>query len=344
MPIAPSKWRARSERKSTEQRTRAKRRAFSRDSRGRFSSKASTSILNLDPLPAKKIVNDLLAKPLMVGGQSYRVTEISHSVGFSQYTGQVTVLLQPMYQRYERLNTMQLNTMQPTYYSNTGGTMAYTSQQAWTNWTADSSYTMNNYQTIQNPQIAWTGWIRDLERLQPALENEWQNYQNKMNPPRTPEQQAADQVAVDQRRHQEALMQAERNRVCAIAREAQDTASRRALATFIEVLNTEERESYERDKCIYVRSQRGRRYRIKCVKGQSGNVELLNEHGATTAGFCVHPAYDRSSGMLLPDADAWITQKLFLEHDEDQFLKVANLTKGVRPAQGLIVPGMAMAA
>ena len=42
------------------------------------------------------------------------------------------------------------------------------------------------------------------------------------------------------------------------------------------------------------------------------------------------------NGHLLPDPDAWITQKLFLEHDEDHFLSVANLTGGERPPRGLI--------
>jgi hypothetical protein len=53
----------------------------------------------------------------------------------------------------------------------------------------------------------------------------------------------------------------------------------------------------------------------------------------------VHPAY-QDNGHLLPDPDAWLTQKLYLEHFEDTLLEKANLTFGQRPGrEELILPG-----
>lgn len=341
MPIAPSKWRKRSEKKSTEQRARAKRRAFSRDDKGRFCREVNRNLArdlndSLGVLPIKESLftgdyNSLLNNPITIRGMQYQVDHIQSQYSSQYFANQVQLHMTPVYPTYIRAVP---NSLYTTY----GGTMAYTSELAWQNWTMNPVSTTFQTQTYNNPEITWTGWINDLNGFPQQIESEWDRHYEAQQ--RTPEQIEADQIRQDQQRHQLALHRAEQDRVHAAAREAQDAASQRALATFVEVLNEQEREAYEKEKCIYVRSQHGRRYRIRCTKGQSGNVELLDDHGKATAGFCVHPAYDRSTGHLLPDADAWVTQKLFLEHDEDQFLKVANLTKGRRPGPPrLITPG-----
>jgi hypothetical protein len=75
-------------------------------------------------------------------------------------------------------------------------------------------------------------------------------------------------------------------------------------------------------------SSRGRRFRIytrtpadpRYYPGQAGNVVLLAASGSNhEARYCVHPPGS------LPDADAWLAQKLALEADEDSVMRVANM-------------------
>ena len=60
-----------------------------------------------------------------------------------------------------------------------------------------------------------------------------------------------------------------------------------------------------------------RRYCIR--RGRVGNLERVSEEGKLQVKYCVHP---RSS---LPDADTMLAQKLHLEHDDEEFLKIANV-------------------
>jgi hypothetical protein len=74
-------------------------------------------------------------------------------------------------------------------------------------------------------------------------------------------------------------------------------------------------------------SSRDRRFRIYTrtpadphhYPGQAGNVVLLDRRGRPEARYCVHPPGG------LPDADAWLAQKLALEADEDSMMRVANM-------------------
>ncbi len=61
-----------------------------------------------------------------------------------------------------------------------------------------------------------------------------------------------------------------------------------------------------------------RRYRI--TRGWAGNVFLVGDDGAMVAKFCIHPVEE------IPFADNMLAQKLMLELDEEQFLRVANRT------------------
>jgi hypothetical protein len=288
-----------------------------------------------------------------VGGYDYHPVEIQTDVDHNHYGQRITIRFQaqPVYQTYQPY------TLTPTYY--TGNQMAISPQtnMTWNNWVEPQYYTgnigTNNYQTYAPVQseVTWTGWVSQLELNHRGI-NGQDYYMQEMTAraaaeinaqfaPRqlTPEEIEANRIAEDQRRHQAALRRAESERIHAEARMAQDTALRRATETFVGTLNDEERESYEKEKCIYVKSQHGRRYRIRCGGGQSGNVELLDHTGQRRAAFCVHPAY-QSNGHLLPDPDAWLTQKLYLEHFEDTLLEKANLTFGQRPGrEELILPG-----
>lgn len=59
-----------------------------------------------------------------------------------------------------------------------------------------------------------------------------------------------------------------------------------------------------------------RRYRIK--RGQAGNIQQLDESGRVLKRLCAHPR------EVVPDADAMLAQKLWLEAREEEFLRIAN--------------------
>lgn len=64
---------------------------------------------------------------------------------------------------------------------------------------------------------------------------------------------------------------------------------------------------------------KGRTYRIR--KGYSRNVELI-EAGKPTIRYCAHPA----DAYRTPVPDAMLAQLLMIQHNEAEFLKVANRT------------------
>jgi len=68
-------------------------------------------------------------------------------------------------------------------------------------------------------------------------------------------------------------------------------------------------------------------YRIR--RGQHRNVDLMEELGGKLVprkSLCLHPS------MAVPDADAMLVQKLMLETNEDEFLRIANHMRPVQEA------------
>jgi hypothetical protein len=99
-------------------------------------------------------------------------------------------------------------------------------------------------------------------------------------------------------------------------RETTRAAATRALSLFRSSLTPEQLADFDEHSYFYVRGSAGRRYRIRC-DGYTGNVDLVDERGNTIIQMCAHP-------VGLPDADAWISQKLTLEVQEESFLTIAN--------------------
>lgn len=95
-----------------------------------------------------------------------------------------------------------------------------------------------------------------------------------------------------------------------------EAADARAEELLKSVLDAGQREQYEREKRFHVVTTSGRRYRVQ--PGWGHNVHTLDQHGNPETQFCL-VARDR-----VPLADLMVTQKLLLEHDEAQFLRVAN--------------------
>lgn len=100
-------------------------------------------------------------------------------------------------------------------------------------------------------------------------------------------------------------------------------ADKRAEALLLVNLTAEQAEDYRRTKSFEVIQplQFGRpvrRYRITFKF--AGNVFLVDEQGRAVAQYCIH------AREPIPIADNMLAQKLMLEADEEQFLRVANRT------------------
>ena len=96
-------------------------------------------------------------------------------------------------------------------------------------------------------------------------------------------------------------------------------AQERALRLLREMLTREQLAAFEKDKRIPVDAPSGQRYIIH--KGRAGNVFSIKD-GKQVEKFCIQP-----DDLDIPDEDCMLAQKLLLEANEDEFLRVANRTR-----------------
>lgn len=96
-----------------------------------------------------------------------------------------------------------------------------------------------------------------------------------------------------------------------------DEADKRAEALLVENLTAEQAAQYRQLRRFDVVVGE-RRYRIRL--GWAGNVDCVDERGRALERYCIHPV------EAVPYADNLLAQKLMLEMDEAQFLRVANRT------------------
>jgi len=66
-------------------------------------------------------------------------------------------------------------------------------------------------------------------------------------------------------------------------------------------------------------------YRID--QGMAGNVKLLGPDGRPIRSYCIHAKTMDDEGRRLPNEDHMLAQKLLLECNEDEFLRIANMTR-----------------
>jgi hypothetical protein len=158
----------------------------------------------------------------------------------------------------------------------------------WQNWNTTTGYTPA-YDTYSNQ--VWIQW--NQEPYQPRV---W-----------TPEEQER-QRQITEERYQ-----------------ARAAARARARTLLGEFLDDEQKAELEHHGQFHVTGSRGRRYCIR-AEGQSGNVDLLKPDGSVQARLCCHPrSMDYES---LPEGDAWLMQMIEIRHDEDHFLRTANVHRG----------------
>lgn len=162
--------------------------------------------------------------------------------------------------------------------------------QTWTYWNTSTASTS----ACDDTSTAWNGWVR----YQPAY------YQP---PERT---RSAAEVERLQRERDEWREKA------AEERKKREAAELRAEELLKANLTEEQRQQYETDRKFHVVSETGKRYEIR-AKGLVGNVYEINKGGRPVKRWCAHP-----SGV--PLGDSLLAQKLALEANEAEFLRVAN--------------------
>ena len=96
-----------------------------------------------------------------------------------------------------------------------------------------------------------------------------------------------------------------------------EAAQKRAQALLKESLDAEQLDQLERTNWFFVKSQLGKRYRIR--HQWAGNVDEIDEEDRVIAEFCIHP-----QDWGVPVEDSMLIQKLMLEADEPRFLQIAN--------------------
>lgn len=92
-------------------------------------------------------------------------------------------------------------------------------------------------------------------------------------------------------------------------------AAARAETLLLSILSERQREELHRDKAFVVEGRHAR-YRIR--RGWSGNVDVIGRDGRIQRRLCAHPV------IHVPNADNMAAQKLMLETNEDEFLRIAN--------------------
>jgi hypothetical protein len=206
----------------------------------------------------------------------------------------------------------------------------------YSNWITTSATTSNYVIYPQNTAITstqylyptqvtydpvWQTWTSNATTVQPTYANQvWQRWTDQVWSD-TPVYSRVDWEALrvaDERAVRS--REAERLR----QQEERQAARTRARVLLDEFLSDEQKGELERHGRFHVTGSRGRRYCIR-TSGQQGNVDLLSDRGDVQATLCAHP------GGYLPDGDAWLMQMIEIRHDEDQFLRVANVHRGRLP-------------
>lgn len=109
-------------------------------------------------------------------------------------------------------------------------------------------------------------------------------------------------------------------RITANAKRVQEGKLRQSKAVKLlrEVLDRKQKKEFDKNRQFYVRGGvSGNLYRVK--HGRAGNVEMLDRNKQVKETFCIHPR------IWCPNEDTMLTQKIMIEHMEDQFRSEANI-------------------
>lgn len=180
----------------------------------------------------------------------------------------------------------------------TGSTATCTSHEdIWDYWT-DSTPTT----TVTDTHIVWGCWSQEK-----ALNSRSAEDQREINA------YIAEQARLAEEGRREHFRRAEE------AHKRREKANAIAKKLFLSMLNNTQRKQYKKDRIIEVISKTSRkRYRIR-DNTLNHNIEELNKQGDVIRRICAHP-------QGVPLHDALLTQKLMLENNEDDLLRIANFS------------------
>ena len=102
-----------------------------------------------------------------------------------------------------------------------------------------------------------------------------------------------------------------------VQEKARELAKIRAEELLVTLLNNNQRESWAKEKRFDV-LVRGKLYRLRPYD----RVQLIEKDKPTLA-YCIHPSFEHD----LPAEDVLLAQKLMLETNEAEFLRIANATR-----------------
>ena len=195
-----------------------------------------------------------------------------------------------------------------------------TSAVTWTAW--NETYTATTNSAI------WQYWeenrtqrVRAEVRAQSAILGQLRQYAAPAaRTPETPEQRAARCAAQEaaQREGQRIAQQMQADR--AAAQLVRDAARDKARQLLLHHLDDRQRIDLASNGYFDLEtiSREGERRRYRIRRGRAGNVFRLDEQGHQVKRYCIHPVID------CPDEDTMLTQKLWLEKNEELFLRTAN--------------------
>jgi len=120
------------------------------------------------------------------------------------------------------------------------------------------------------------------------------------------------QKAIDERN--------EANRIAALKHaEQQKERKAKAIKLLRDTLDRKQKKDLNKRKHFFVRGGKsGNLYKIK--QGRVQNVELVDDRKRTKQRLCAHPQIN------CPDEDTMLVQKVMIEHMEDHFRDIANIT------------------
>lgn len=98
-----------------------------------------------------------------------------------------------------------------------------------------------------------------------------------------------------------------------------DKSVERAKALLMEHLSEKQKKQLIERGEFVVKSKSGKHYAI--TKGRAGNVFSLDEHRKRVNRYCIHPT------DYVPDYDTMLSQMIWLKWNEEEFLKVANVSR-----------------
>lgn len=200
----------------------------------------------------------------------------------------------------------------------TGGALLI--DDAWTNWNNLRMALIHQGTTTGG---TWNVWCDDAHHQQIRQNTlAWANWHQQ----RAEAEEQIRQVLADDRRLREATPEEartaiERHRQEQARRVAElDAANRRAEDLLRRELTEEQIRDLDKKGCFYLETVQpdGARRRYRIDRGSHGNVKRLDAKGSIIESLCIQP-------RGVPDADAMLAQKLWLETDEPTFRKIANI-------------------